>query len=86
MNKSFNVQFMTERELVVRALIAGRLHSLAVKHADAKATARCDTGWQECLAEIAERNTKKAQASAQCMHWGMPEPIEGPNRPDSGAD
>ena len=59
MNKSTNVKFMTERELVVRASIAARLQRLAERHADARATKRCELGWQECLAEIGVRNQNK---------------------------
>ena len=62
MNKSVNLKFLTERELVVRTLTAARLHPLAVRRGDAQAIARCEQARQAGLAEIAVRNEKKTQS------------------------
>ena len=63
MNKSVNLKFLTERELVVRTLMAARLHPLAVRRNDGKAVARCEQTRQAGLAEIAVRNAKKTQST-----------------------
>ncbi len=62
MNKSVQLKFLTERELVVRTVTAARLHPLAVRRNDGKAIARCEQAGQAGLAEIAVRNEKKTQS------------------------
>ncbi len=59
MNRSVKLKFLTERELVVRTLMAARLHPLAVRRGDAQAIARCEQARQAGLAEIDLRNAKK---------------------------
>ena len=62
MNKSVHLKFLTERELVVRTLLAARLHPQTVQRGESKAVARCEQARQAGLAEIAVRNEKKTQS------------------------
>ena len=63
MNRSVNLKFLTERELVVRTLTAARLHPLAVRRGGAEAIARCEQARLAGLAEIDLRNAKKTQST-----------------------
>ena len=78
MNKSVNVKFLTERELVLRSMVAFRLQAVAIERADAKAVRRCQQGWKDCSAEIKVRNRKKRLATADGRDPGLPDGVETP--------